>query len=137
MTRAVRSAAVWAPGAAALAGVALTAVAAAVAGPGAAVSALLGTALVVGFLGSGIVPLLLVRGLESSAALGLGVLLLNYTLRLAVAVLVLTLAARSELLDPRWAGFAVIAGALAWAGGQLVAVLRDDPAGSGPSPADR
>jgi hypothetical protein len=87
------------------------------------VSALLGTALVVGFLGSGIVPLLLMRGLESSAALGLGVLLLNYTTRLALAVVALTLVSRSGALEPRWTGLSVIVGALAWTAGQAAAVL--------------
>jgi hypothetical protein len=107
----------------------VTAVAGADAGGRGAWSALLGTALVVGFLGSGVVPLFLVRGQEASAALGAGVLLLNYTLRLALAVVVLRLASRSDAVEPRWTGLAVIAGALAWAAGQAVAVL-----GSGKDP---
>lgn len=106
-----------------------------------ALSTALGVALVVGFLGSGIVPLLLVRGLEGSAALGLGVLLLNYTTRLAVAVVVLTLVDRSGNLEPRWTGLAVIAGALAWSAGQAAAVLGPgaldrDPPGHGQVEAD-
>jgi hypothetical protein len=133
VTRPRRWRAAWAPGAALVAGLATAGAAAADSGPRASLSALLGTALVVGFLGSGVVPLLLVRGQQSSAALGAGVLLLNYTLRLAVAVVVLRVASRSDAVDLRWTGLAVIASALAWAVGQAVAVLRTghDPAGHG------
>jgi hypothetical protein len=119
----------WAPLAATAAGLAVTAVAASDAGGRGIVSGLLGTALVLGFLASGLLPLLLLRGQEASAALGAGVLLLNYTLRLAVAVLVLRLAARSDAVEPQWTAFAVIAAALAWAGGQAAAVLLPDRAG--------
>jgi hypothetical protein len=86
-------------------------------------SALLGTVLVVAFLAAGLVPLALVRGQQTSAAFGAGVLLLNYTLRLALAVLVLSAATRSDAVDPRWTAFAVIAAALAWTAGQAAAVL--------------
>lgn len=135
MTRTRRSRATWAPGAATVAGLGVLAAAAAGDGTRGALSALLGTAVVIGFLGSGLVPLLLVRGPQASATLGAGVLLLNYTLRLALAVLVLRFASRSEAVEPRWTGLAVIAGALAWACGQAAAVLRsdDDPAGHRPS----
>jgi hypothetical protein len=74
-----------------------------------------------------VVPLFLVRGQESSRALGAGVLLLNYSFRLAVAIAVLRLAGRSDAVEPRWTGLAVIAGALAWAAGQAAAVLRPVP----------
>ena len=126
MTRRSRSRAAWAPGASTLAGLAVTLVAAADAGLAGALSALLGTGLVVGFLATGLVPLFLLRGLEASRALAAGVLLLNYTLRLAVAVLVLQAALASDSVEPRWAGLAVIAGALAWTGGQAAAVLGSD-----------
>jgi hypothetical protein len=116
----------WAPAASTLAGLSVTAVAAAEAGTRGAGSGLLGTALVVGFLASGLIPLLLVRGQEASAALGAGVLLLNYTLRLAVAVLVLRVASRSDAVEPTWTAYAVIAAALAWAAGQTAAVLVPD-----------
>ena len=104
MSRRRRWTAAWAPSAALVAGLVVAAVGAADAGPRGAGSALLGTALVIGFLATGVVPLFLVRGQESSAALGAGVLLLNYTLRLAVAVLVLRVASRSEAVEPRWTG---------------------------------
>lgn len=92
-----------------------------------ALSAVLGTVLVLLFLAAGLVPLLLVRGQEQSAALGAGVLLLNYTLRLALAVLVLRAAAEWDAVEPRWTTYAVIAGALAWAAASAAAVLRRDP----------
>lgn len=118
----------WAPVAATAAGLVVATVAAGQDGSRGLWSALLGTGLVVGFLASGLLPLLLVRGQEGSASLGAGVLLLNYTFRLAVAVAVLRVAGRSEHVEPRWTAFAVIAAALVWAGAQAAAVLRrDDP----------
>lgn len=132
MTRVRRWRAAWAPGAALLAGAVVAVFGALDVGARGAGSVALGTALVVGFLATGVVPLFLVRGQESSAALGAGVLLLNYTLRLAVAVLVLRVAGRSEAVEPRWTGLAVIACALAWAAGQAVAVLGADPDPAGP-----
>ena len=131
-----RRRAAWAPAAASVAGLVVAGFATADGSRG-VLSALLGTALVVGFLATGLVPLLLVRGQESSAALGAGVLLLNYTLRLAVAVAVLRVAGRSDAVEPRWTAYAVIAGALAWAAGQAAAVLgRHDQAGHGQPAAD-
>jgi hypothetical protein len=68
--------------------------------------------------------LLLVRGAEAAGAgFGIGVLLLNYSLRIAVAVAVLAVASSWDVVEPRWTTFAVIAAALAWAAGQLAAVL--------------
>lgn len=137
MSRLARWRAAWAPAAATVAGLVVAALATAD-GTSGVLSALLGTALVVGFLATGVVPLFLVRGQESSAALGAGVLLLNYTLRLAVAVAVLRVAGRSEVVEPRWTAYAVIAGALAWAAGQAAAVLGGDhdQAGHGQAAAD-
>lgn len=137
MIPARRWAAAWAPGAALGAGLVVAGFGAAEDGGRGLLSALLGTALVVGFLATGVVPLFLVRGQESSKALGAGVLLLNYTFRLAVAIAVLRVASRSDDVEPRWTGLAVIAGALAWAAGQAAAVLRPghDKAGHGQGPA--
>ena len=137
MSRPGRCRVAWAPAAATAAGL-LVAGFATVDGTAAVVAALLGTALVVGFLATGVVPLFLVRGQESSAALGAGVLLLNYTLRLAVAVAVLRVAGRSEAVEPRWTAYAVIAAALAWAAGQAAAVVGGDhdQAGHGRAAAD-
>ncbi|HWH29784.1 MAG TPA: hypothetical protein VNU26_12590 [Mycobacteriales bacterium] len=102
-----------------------------------ALSALLGAVLVLVFFAAGLVPLLLVRGQEQGrAGLGAGVLLLNYTLRLALAVLVLRAAGRSDAVEPRWTTYAVIASALAWAAGSAGAVLRRDAGPSGSASAE-
>jgi hypothetical protein len=100
------------------------------AGTSGAVSALLGLLVVLGFFVTGIVPLLLVRGEdESSKGLATGILLLTYTLRLAVAVAVLRVGAEADRLDRRWLGLSVIACTLAWTAGQVVRSVRaGDPA---------
>ena len=119
----------WAPAAATVAGVAVAGAGAAQDGSGALWSALLGTALVVGFLGSGLLPFAAAGAMGGSASLGAGVLLLNYTLRLALAVVVLRVGARSGGLDRRWLGISIIVCALVWTGAQVVRGLRrPDPA---------
>ena len=118
-----------AAGATALAGAAVAVAAGVAAGGGGALAALLGCVVVLGFFGSGIVPLLLVRaGDESSKGLATGILLLTYTLRLALAVAVLRVGSEVEALDRRWLGLSVIACALAWTGAQVVrGIRRPDP----------
>lgn len=119
-----------APAATVLAGAACAIGAGVTEGGSGALSAALGALVVLGFFGSGIVPLLVVRGDdESSKGLATGILLLTYTLRLAVAVAVLRIGAATEALDQRWLGLSVIACALAWTGGQVVRTFHDgDPA---------
>jgi hypothetical protein len=94
------------------------------AGPEGLVSGLLATLLVVAFLWSGLVPLYVTRALESRVGVGLGVLLLTYTLRIALIVLVLRLAARSESLDGRWLGVTLIACALTLPAVHVAVVMR-------------
>ena len=121
----------WAAPAATLLAGAACAVAGGVAeGGSGALSAALGAVVVLGFFGSGIVPLFVVRGEDdSSKGLATGILLLTYTLRLAVAVAVLRLGSAAESLDQRWLGLSVIACALAWTGGQVVRTFHGgDPA---------
>jgi hypothetical protein len=118
-----------APLAACVAGVLVAGTAAVGGGGRAALSAALGVVVVVGFFASGALPVLVVGGeAEQRAGLGTAVLLLTYTLRLAVAVAVLRLVGRSGALDPRVTGLAVIACALAWVVAQAVTVLRSDGA---------
>ena len=99
-------------------------------GTSGALSALLGSVVVLGFFASGIVPLLLVREEDDrSKGLATGLLLLTYTFRIAVAVAVLRVGSRTEALDQRWVGFSVIACALAWTAAQVVRNVREsDPA---------
>lgn len=115
------------PLAAALAGLLVGAAAGFGGGTRAVLSAGIGVLVVVGFFAAGALPLLVVRGDgERRAGVGTAVLLLTYTLRLAVAVAVLRLVGSSDAVDPRVTGIAVIAGAVAWVVAQAVSVLRPD-----------
>jgi ATP synthase protein I len=93
------------------------------------VSALVGTAVVALFFASGALPLLVVRGQEDRAALGLGVLLVNYSTRLALTVLLLRAAARASLVDVRALGLTVIACTLAWSAAQVALLIRPGASG--------
>lgn len=119
------SAGLLAPLVAAGVGAGCVAVAGAVAGGQGALGALIGVALVIGFLWSGIVPLLLIRDGSAATAKGLatGVLLLSYTLRLALALVVLKIAGDSAALSHRALGVTVIVTATAWTGAALVSGL--------------
>lgn len=142
MSRRATAAGLWAPAASTAAATVIAVVASVSDGVRGALSVWLGAAVVLGFFGSSALPLLVVRGQEQRAGAGTAVLLLTYTLRLAVAVAVLRLAGRSDAVEPRWTGIAVVAGALAWVGAQAVVSLRTphephDPAGHGPTGAAR
>ena len=100
-----------------------------VAGPEGLVSGLLATLLVVAFLWSGLVPLYVTRALESRVGVGLSVLLLTYALRLALVLVILRVAARSEYLDGRWLGLTMIGCALIWTAVHVAVVVRADRAG--------
>ena len=116
-----RGRALWAPGAALLAGGAVALLGAAQDGSQALLGGLVGTGLVLVFLGVGAVPLLL----PTSAGAGQGCLVLatTYLLRLLASGVVLAAAARSGAVDLRWCAYAVIAAALAWTTGLALAVL--------------
>lgn len=111
----------WAPGAALAAGGAVALLGAVQEGAGAALGALLGTGLVVAFLGVGVVPLLL----PTAAGAGPGCLVLatTYLLRLLAVGVVLAAAAQSDAVDLRWTAYAVVAAALVWTLAQALAVL--------------
>jgi ATP synthase protein I len=79
-----------------------------------AVSAALATVIVVGFFWSGTIPVALTDGARLGPAGGLAILLLTYTLRLAVVVLVLQLLGRAEIVDRGWLGGTIITCALTW-----------------------
>lgn len=108
-----------------LAGLLCAAVAGAVSGVPGLLAAVIGTFVVLGFFSSGIVPLLVVRGTDDRAkGLATGILLLNYTLRLAVAVVLLRVGSTVGGVDRRWLGGSIIVGALVWTGAQVVRGLR-------------
>jgi hypothetical protein len=69
---------------------------------------------VVGFFWSGTIPVRLTDGARLGPAAGLAVLLLTYTLRLALVLVALRLLSRAEIVDRRWLGGTIIACALTW-----------------------
>jgi ATP synthase protein I len=101
-----------------------------------AVSAALATVIVVGFFWSGTIPVVLTDRARLGPAGGLAVLLLTYTLRLAVVLLVLRLLSRVEFVDRSWLGGTIIACALTWTAVHVGASrstgqsLREMPGGS-------
>lgn len=114
-----------APGLTLLVGVVCAVLAGLLVGGRGVLAAVVGTVVVLAFFGSGIVPLLVVRGEdESSKGLATGILLLTYTLRLAVAVAVLRVGSKTEVVDRRSLGLSVIACALAWTTGQVIRGIR-------------
>ncbi len=106
------------------AGVVLAVVGSQTVGSRGPVSAALGTLLVLLFFWTGTLPLQVVRREQDRAAFGLVVLLMNYVLRLLLAVLVLALAERADAVDNRWTGLSVIACTLVWVGTQVALVSR-------------
>jgi ATP synthase protein I len=110
-----------APGLTLLVGAVCALVAGLLVGGRGVLAAAVGAVVVLGFFGSGIVPLLVVRGEdEGSKGLATGILLLTYTLRLALAVAVLRVGSTTDLVDRRWLGLSVIACALAWTTAQVI-----------------
>lgn len=114
-----------APGLTLLAGAVCALVAGLLVGGRGVLAAVVGAVVVLAFFGSGIVPLLVVRGEdESSKGLATGILLLTYTLRLALAVAVLRVGSRTHVVDRRSLGLSVIACALAWTAAQVIRGIR-------------
>jgi len=105
-------------------GLGCVALAGAVAGAHGALGAAYGGLLVLAFLGGGVVPLKL-RGLEQGyAALGLPLLLLGYTTRVAAAALVLAQLRDTDQFDRRAFGLTLLACAATWTLTVAVRVLR-------------
>ena len=84
-----------------------------------AASAAIGTVIVVGFFWTGIIPVSLTDGARLGAGAGLAVLLLTYTLRLAVVLLLLRLLSRADVVDRRSLGVTIITCALTWTAVQI------------------
>jgi ATP synthase protein I len=97
------------------------------AGPAGAGAAALATILVVGFFWSGAIPVLLSDRARLGPGAGLAVLLLTYTLRLAVVLLLLRLLSRADIVDERWLGVTIIACALIWTVVHVGAATRRVP----------
>lgn len=105
-----------------LAGLACAAGGAASAGSPGLLAGLLAAVVVTGFFWSGLVPLFLARDGEA-AGLALVVLLVNYALRLVVALVLLAAATAAGAADSSVLGVSVIVCALTW-GATQAALLR-------------
>lgn len=91
---------------------------------GAAPGALVATVVVLVFFWTGALPVLMVGGETSRAAIGLFILLMTYALRLVGVLLVLALAEASGSVDSRWLALTLIALTLVWTGTQVALVKR-------------
>jgi hypothetical protein len=89
-----------------------------------------GTVVVVAFFWSGTIPVFITRGAESTA-LGMGVLLLTYSLRIVIVLAVLALIGQADVVNERWLGATVIVCALSWAAAHAVFALRSGESGGG------
>ena len=89
-----------------------------------ALSALLATAVVLGFFWSGQLPLLVARVVPDAPGLALVVLMTNYALRLLLALVLLAAAARADLVDGGAVGLTLIACALTWTTAQVARLSR-------------
>lgn len=113
-----------APVACLLGGVVSALVGVAVGRDGAVLGALVATAIVLVFFWTGALPVLMVGGQTSRAAIGLLILLMTYALRLVAVLLVLALAEASQAVDASWAGVTLIVLTLVWTGTQVALVKR-------------
>jgi len=76
------------------------------------------------FFASGSVPLFLAGQVALTRGSGVALLLMTYTLRLMLVLLVLAVAAQTDLVDGPSLGVTVIACTLAWSALQMLAVLQ-------------
>ena len=91
---------------------------------GGALGAAVATAVVLVFFWTGALPVLLVGGETSRAAIGLFILLMTYALRLVAVLLALALAEASGVVDTRWLAITLIALTLVWTGTQVALIGR-------------
>ncbi len=108
-----------------LLGGALSALAGSLAGrEGAAPGAVVATVVVLLFFWTSALPVLLVGGQTSRAAIGFVILLMTYALRLVAVLVVLAVCAASGVVDQRWLALTLIALTLVWTGTQVALVGR-------------
>ena len=91
---------------------------------GGPLGAAVATAVVLLFFWTGALPVLLVGGETSRAAIGFFILLMTYALRLVAVLLVLAVAEASSTVDEQWLALTLIALALVWTGVQVALVGR-------------
>ncbi len=109
-----------------LAGLATVVAAVVLRGTSAGTAAAVGVAVVAAFLWTGSIPLAVGPKL-GLAGFGAVLVLLTYTLRLILALVVLRLAA--EFHDERWLGLGVVIAALVWPAAQFTAFLHGERTG--------
>ena len=108
--------------------------AAVVAGSGGLWAAVAATALVIAFFASGALPVVLARHLPPNGMAGAGVLIVTYSLRLALIFIVLGVLTTADGVDTRWLGLTLMACALAYTLTYAVTMFREN-AQRGGSPA--
>ncbi|HZY27883.1 MAG TPA: hypothetical protein VFE49_06465 [Jiangellaceae bacterium] len=105
-------------------GVVCSAVAWFAVGADGAASAAIGMVIVVGFFWTGTIPVSLTDRARLGAGAGLAVLLLTYTMRLAVVLLMLRLLSYVDVIDRRSLGLTIIACALTWSAVHVGTAVR-------------
>lgn len=96
-------------------------------------AALIATVLVIAFFASGSLPIALARYVPPSAMAGVGLLIMTYTLRLALIFVALGAVAGADGIDQRWLGLSLVACTLAYTLVHAVVLLRENGRrGSGP-----
>lgn len=107
-----------------LVGVACSVTALFVAGFDGLAGGVLGTALVVGFFATGRMPVLATEQARAGVAAGLGLLLLTFTLRLAVALIVLRVTDEVGFIDQGWVGATIIVCGLTYPAVHIALAIR-------------
>ncbi|PZF85779.1 hypothetical protein [Jiangella anatolica] len=110
------------------------AVAAALAAGSAALwSAVVAAVLVVAFFATGALPVLLTRLLPASGLAGAGVLIVTYSLRLALIFIALGVLTGIDGLNERWLGLSLMACALVYTLTYAVTMFRENSRGDRPA----
>lgn len=113
-----------------VAGAACAVAAALTAGGAALWSAVVATVLVIAFFASGSLPVLLARHLPPNGLAGAGVLIVTYSLRLALIFIALGVLTGIDGLDERWLGLSLMACALVYTLTYAVTMFRENSRGA-------
>ncbi|TDD66038.1 hypothetical protein E1262_23425 [Jiangella aurantiaca] len=89
-------------------------------------SAVVATVLVIAFFASGSLPVLLARHLPPSGLAGAGVLIVTYSLRLALIFIALGVLTSIDGVDERWLGLSLMACALVYTLTYAVTMFREN-----------
>jgi hypothetical protein len=97
-------------------------------------AALVATVLVIAFFASGSLPIALAKYVPPSAMAGVGLLIMTYTLRLALIFVALGAVAGADGIDQRWLGLSLVACTLAYTLVHAVVLFRENGRrGDGPA----